>query len=71
MQNTIKQLREERGITRSEFATTMQVDWSTIWRWEEGQVEIPFSVLLKIAAMFGVPPVELVPALKELATPAP
>jgi transcriptional regulator with XRE-family HTH domain len=61
MQNSIKAVREERGISRSDLAARMQVDFSTVWRWEEGQVEVPWGVLRKIAALLQVAPIALVP----------
>jgi transcriptional regulator with XRE-family HTH domain len=69
MQNSIKAKREERGLSRSELAQKMQVDFSTIWRWEEEQVDVPWDSIFKLATILNYPPIELVPALKTLPSP--
>jgi DNA-binding XRE family transcriptional regulator len=64
MDNAIKVHRESRRMSRSELAQKMQVDWSTVWRWEEGKVEVSWSTLAQIAHILKVPTRDLIPDLQ-------
>lgn len=67
MENSIKARREALGMSRSELARKMQVRWSTVWRWEEGKVEVSWTTLSQIAEILDVPPIDLISRLADLA----
>jgi DNA-binding XRE family transcriptional regulator len=64
MDNSIKNHREACGMSRSTLADKMQVDCSTVWRWEEGKVEVSWTTLSQIAEILNVPTRELLPGLQ-------
>lgn len=46
--NELKAIREQLGLTQSQFAIKLDVSLSTYKRWEAGQVPKNFQNLLKI-----------------------
>ena len=50
----IKRLRLSRKITQEEFAEKVGVTWSTVARWETGEVEPDVKYLPKFAEILGV-----------------
>lgn len=55
----IKELREERGIKRADFARTLGTTWQTLWNIEEGKTTPSFDMGMKIARALGVSAEEL------------
>ena len=55
----IKRLRLSRKITQEEFAEQVGVTWSTVARWETGEVEPDVKYLPKFAEILGVSEEEL------------
>lgn len=53
-ENRLRQLREQRGLKRYELAALIQVDPSTVYRWETGRV--PDEAKLLLAAFYDVTP---------------
>ena len=51
---TIRQLREEKGLTQLQLAVAVGVTPSTIYTWESGRSEPKVRQLRKIAELFGV-----------------
>jgi transcriptional regulator with XRE-family HTH domain len=51
---TIRELREERGITQFRLAVLVEVTPSTISNWERGATEPKVGQLRKLASIFGV-----------------
>lgn len=52
--NRLAQLREAKGEKRYHLAAAIDIDPSTIFRWEKGQSGIPDDVKLKLAERYGV-----------------
>jgi transcriptional regulator with XRE-family HTH domain len=57
--NRLRELREERGLTRREIAIRLDVAESTVERWETAKRRIPDERKLELAEMLGVSPAEL------------
>ncbi len=51
---TIKQLRQENGLTQLELANRAGVTPSTIYNWERGRFEPKATQLRAVARVFGV-----------------
>ena len=51
---TIRQLREEKGLTQLQLAVELGVTPSTIYTWESGRSELKVRQLRKLAELFGV-----------------
>jgi DNA-binding XRE family transcriptional regulator len=51
--NKVKELREQRGYTVSEFARQLNVDRATVYRIEKGQINPRDSLKKKIAMLLG------------------
>ena len=51
---TIRQLREERGLTQLELAYRLGVTPVTIYNWERGRTEPRVSQFRQLARLFGV-----------------
>ncbi len=51
---TIKQLREERGLSPVELAAALGVSLATVYNWEAGKFEPRASQLRALANLFGV-----------------
>lgn len=52
--NRIKQLRESRNELQKELADKLQTTQGTLSRWERGEAEPDFDMLLRIAKHYGV-----------------
>lgn len=46
-------------LSRSELATLLKVERSTVWRWFSGDREIPHYAMLILSALAGAAPAEL------------
>jgi transcriptional regulator with XRE-family HTH domain len=57
--NRLRELREERGLTRREIARRLDVAESTVERWESAKRRIPDERKLELAEMLRVSPSEL------------
>ena len=57
--NRLRELRDERGLTRREVALRLDVTESTIVRWEAFERRIPDERKLELAELLGVTPSEL------------
>lgn len=51
----IKRLREQAGWTLEQLGQAIGRDKATVWRYEQGEIEIPPKVLRRIARVFNVP----------------
>ena len=51
---TIKQLRQENGLTQLELANRAGVTPSTIYNWERGRFEPKATQLRAVARVFGI-----------------
>ena len=54
MKNRIKQLRQERGLSQSQFVKCLSVSKQSISNWENGKVYPPIKMVIKIANFFSV-----------------
>lgn len=52
--DTIKILRDQKGLNQSELASILNVSRTTISHWETGTSEPPFELLINIADYFEV-----------------
>ena len=50
----LKELRIERGLTQQQLADYLDVDRTTVMKWERGERETNFTMLIKIAKFFQV-----------------
>ena len=50
----LKELRIEKGLTQQQLADFLGVDRTTVMKWELGERETNFTMLVKIAAFFQV-----------------
>lgn len=66
MENCIQNERVRRGLSRSEVAQRVGVTRDTVYKWEKGQIAIPFAKLKRIAQLFQLAPVALIPQLTEV-----
>jgi transcriptional regulator with XRE-family HTH domain len=57
--NRLRELREQRGLTRREIAIRLDVTESTIVRWERLERRIPDERKLELAELLGVTPAQL------------
>jgi transcriptional regulator with XRE-family HTH domain len=57
--NRLRELREERNLTRREVALRLGVTESTIVRWESRERRIPDERKLELAELLGVTPSQL------------
>ena len=48
----LKELRIEKGITQQQLADVLKVDRTTVMKWENGERETNFAMLVKIADYF-------------------
>ena len=56
----IKELRKQRHLSAEDIALKLHVDRSTVYRWERGDIEkIPYQVLVPIANILNVSPLDL------------
>ena len=56
---TLRQLREESGLTQMEVATRLGVTITTVYNWERGASEPLGRHLQKLARLYGVPPFDI------------
>lgn len=52
--NIFKQLRKERGLTQVELAKMVNVQQTTVSKWEVGRATPDYPVLLKLAEIYNV-----------------
>jgi len=57
--NRLRELREERDLTRREIAIRLDVAESTVERWENAKRRIPDERKLELAELLDVTPAEL------------
>lgn len=56
----IKELRKQRHLSAEDIADRLHVNRSTVYRWERGDIEkIPYQVLVPIANILNVSPLDL------------
>ena len=48
----LKDLRIEKGLTQQQLANDLKVDRTTVMKWERGERETSFAMLIKIARYF-------------------
>ena len=63
MPNHLEALRRARRISRYAFAREMDVDPTTVWRWEQEKLPIALRDLMKMARLLQVAPKDIVPGL--------
>ena len=56
---TLRQLREESGLTQMEVATRLRVTITTVYNWERGASEPLGRHLQKLARLYGVSPFDI------------
>ena len=50
--NDLRAFRDRWGLSRAELVRRLDVDYSTVWRWEEkGENELPQRITLAIAGL--------------------
>jgi transcriptional regulator with XRE-family HTH domain len=59
--NIFKKYRKQKGLTQIELAEILDVDRSTISKWENGENLPKVNKLVKISSILGVPVDELLP----------
>ena len=52
--NVFKKLRTDKGITQVELAQIMNVQQTTVSKWEVGKATPDYPVLLKLSEYYGV-----------------
>ncbi len=52
--NTIKKLRQEKGLTQTQLADLMNIDQTTVSKWELGKATPDTPILIRLAAYFDV-----------------
>lgn len=50
----ISMRREQKGVSRREFARSISVDHVSLWKIEEGKSNVKFDTLCKIAGGLGI-----------------
>lgn len=63
MSNCIEEKRKALGMTRAVFAQKMQVDYTTAWRWEHGEMLPDPSRMRQLSTVLHTPLPELFPDL--------
>lgn len=48
----LKELRLDKGLTQQQLADILKVDRTTVMKWETGERETNFTMLVKIARFF-------------------
>ena len=48
----LKELRMDKGLTQQQLADILKVDRTTVMKWERGERETNFAMLVKIADYF-------------------
>lgn len=54
VQNNLRSIRKQAGLTQDELASKLEVNRATIRRWEKGESEMPLSMGQKIAGVLKV-----------------
>ena len=49
----IKRLRQSKGLTKKEFADKLGVERASVIRWEKGDAEPKFEILLRICSVLS------------------
>ncbi len=57
--NRLAEIRTTAGVSQSALARELDIDKSTVWRWEQGKRQIPDETKLQLAARFDVSVSEL------------
>ena len=52
--NTIKRLRQEKGLTQTQLADLMNIDQTTVSKWELEKAKPDTPILIRLAAYFDV-----------------
>jgi transcriptional regulator with XRE-family HTH domain len=52
--NRLAEIRAAAGMSQAALARELNIDKSTIWRWEQGKRKISDDTKLRLAALFGV-----------------
>ena len=55
----IRELREEKGLTQSELAEKLNINYKTISRWENGNYLPPIEMMVELSKFFDVSVVEI------------
>lgn len=63
---TIKQFRENKGMTQGELAAALGTSQVAVSRWESGAVQPSVATLRKLAAVFGCRMDDITPAARKL-----
>lgn len=63
---TIKQYREDKGMTQAEFAAALGVHQNNVSRWERGVITPSVETLRKMAEVFGCRMDDIAPAVRKL-----
>jgi len=59
MQKTLKELREEAGLTQLEVAYQIGVTPQTVYMWESGRREPLAKIFVKLARLYNVSPFDI------------
>lgn len=54
IKDRIKELRDETGITRAELAQKLEINKSSVTRYETGEMRPTLDIMIKIHDIFGV-----------------
>ena len=57
--NRLRELRQERGMSRAEVAYKLGVSENTVARWERREVTIPTERIIDLAELLGVGPADV------------
>lgn len=52
--NRLAEIRSAAGVSQAALSRELNIDKSTVWRWEQGSRQVPDDVKLWLAARFGV-----------------
>ena len=65
--NRLKSVREGKGLTKAELALALDVDLSTIEKWEDGRIEIDIASLTAIVKILDCRVSEILPEVAYVA----
>lgn len=68
--NKLQEIRKAKGIKCTQAATKLGVSRNTLWNYENGRRTPSFSMLIKIATLYGVSVADFVDESKEIETAA-
>lgn len=66
MKNCLKEIRERRGINRTDFARIIGVTFETLWKWEERDKVPKQTNLIKCAIVLETPINTIIPDYNKL-----